>query len=116
MIGGEFLMSLFRSVFREQKTRLQLDWLTHTDELIMEDLAGEERDRPDEIADRIDRSVEYVSDRCRQLALRGLLEAVDPDKGVGVEYRLADLGRRYLAGDIDADGLEEHASVSESTG
>lgn len=108
MIGGEFFMSMFRSVFREQKTRLRIDWLTHTDELILEYLTVEPERPPDEIANEIDRSIEYVSDRCRQLSLRGLLEALEAENGE-VTYRVDDLGRRYLAGDVDVEELEELA-------
>lgn len=104
-------MSLFRMIFREQKTRLQVDWLTHTDELIMRELTAAERDDPTAIADRLDRSAEYVSDRCRQLALRGLLDAVEPGSSAPVSYRLTSLGRRYLDGDIQGEELEEIAGL-----
>lgn len=109
MIGGEFFMSMFRSVFREQKTRLRIDWLTHTDELILEYLTAEPERPPHEIANEIDRSIEYVSDRCRQLSLRGLLEEIEAGVEGEVTYRVDDLGRRYLAGDVDVEELEELA-------
>ena len=107
MIGGNFAMKLFRSVFREQKTRLTVDWLTHTDELVMEYLASEDATTAEEIAGEIDRSVEYISDRCRQLALRGLLEAVERGSEATPAYRLADLGQQYLAGEVSAEELED---------
>lgn len=109
MIGGDVLMRVFRSVFREQKTRLQIDWLTNTDERIMEHLAEVERDEASAIATEIGRSAEYVSDRCRQLGLRGLLEEHDPGTGPDVTYSLAGLGERYLADEMDAEELEERA-------
>lgn len=110
MLGGSSVMRLFRAVFREQKTRLKVDWLTHTDERIMEHLAAVEDDTPSTVAGEIDRSVEYVADRCRQLGLRGLIDPLDADaRGADVTYRLSDLGKRYLAGDVDADELEKLA-------
>lgn len=109
MLGGDRLMRMFRSVFREQKTRLQIDWLTHTDERIMEYLETVDEEDPETIAHQIDRSVEYVSDRCRQLSLRGLLDEIDPAGDEGVSYRLANLGERYLDNTVDAEELEELA-------
>lgn len=104
MIGASTLLRLFRLVFREQKTRLQIDWLTHTDERILEYLSTVEQAAPASIARETDRSEEYVSDRCRQLGLRGLLEEVENGP---VAYRLSDLGARYLADEVDAEELEE---------
>ena len=106
MVVHGLFMRLFRSVFREQKTRLTVDWLTHTDDLIMRHLDDAERARPEAVAAAIDRSPEYVSDRCRQLALRGFLDVTEPGGETGSEYRLADLGDRYLADEISPDELE----------
>ena len=100
-------MRLFRSIFREQKTRLQVDWLTHTDERIMQHLADAEPERPDAIAAATERSTEYVSDRCRQLNLRGLLEAIESGPDREVTYALSELGEEYVAGKLDADTLED---------
>lgn len=102
---GSSVMRLFRLVFRDQKTRLQVDWLTHTDERILEHLSTADIDSPAAIAGEIDRSVEYVSDRCRQLAIRGLL--VEGEVKGAIAYELSDLGHRYLAGDVDAEELDE---------
>ena len=107
MFGASTFMRLFRMVFREQKTRLQIDWLTNTDERILTYLATEESEQPAVIAAEIDRSPEYVSDRCRQLGLRGLLTPIE--RQTGVRYELSDLGRRYLDDDIDAEELQERA-------
>ena len=100
-------MRVFRTIFREQKTRLKVDWLTHTDELIMRELADGQPRTPETIANAIERSVEYVADRCRQLALRGMLDELRPDRDAGRRYCIADLGERYLNGTISAEELEE---------
>ena len=100
-------MRIFRSIFREQKTRLQVDWLTHTDELIMLELSDGVSEAPSTIAADIDRSVEYVADRCRQLAIRGLLDEITSSREDGRHYILNDLGTRYIRGEISADELEE---------
>ena len=102
-------MRLFRVIFREQKTRLQIDWLTHTDERIMEELADGESAKPVSIAADLDRSEEYVADRCRLLALRGLANAASDGDPQTTTYRLSDLGERYLRGEVDAEELEEQA-------
>lgn len=105
MVGGSTFLRLFRLVFREQKTRLQIEWLTHTDEQILEHLAAVEADDPATIARSLDRSVEYVSDRCRQLAIRGLTANVGEASGAP-RYELTDLGHRYLADEVDAEELD----------
>lgn len=105
---------LFRSIFREQKVRLQVEWLTHTDELIMEELSPDRVASPDELADELERSEEYVADRCRQLALNGLLERIEEPNAV--RYRLAEFGERYLAGDVDADELKLEDEDEEDEG
>ena len=107
MFGASAFMRLFRKVFREQKTRLQIDWLTNTDERILKYLDEVDTESPSTIAAEIDRSAEYVSDRCRQLGLRGLLDPIERQSGV--TYQLSELGRRYLADEIDAEELQELA-------
>ena len=102
-----FTMRMFRSIFREQKTRLQVDWLTNTDERIMQYLADRGNEGPVTIAASIDRSTEYVSDRCRQLALRGLLDAIESGPDRDISYALSDIGEAYIAGELDAESLEE---------
>lgn len=97
---------LFRSIFREQKIRLQVEWLTHTDELILEQIDADGPADPTTLAETLDRSEEYIADRCRQLALNGLLERVENGRADQVRYRLAEFGERYLAGDVSAEELE----------
>lgn len=100
MGNNSILSRLLRGGFREQETRLQIDWMTHTDERIMEYLENGSS-TPAEIAAAVEKSEEYVADRCRQLAIRELL---DRD---GHAYRLAERGRAYLAGDLDAEELSD---------
>lgn len=100
------VMRAFRSVFREQKIRLQIDWLTHTDELILHELADGMAANPVDIAESIDRSTEYIADRCRQLAIRGLLDELEPGRATDRQYLLTDLGERYIHGNIDAEELD----------
>ncbi len=104
MSDDGLLTRLFRSGFREQETRLRIDWMTHTDERIMDHLDENGPTRPAGIAAELGKSEEYVADRCRQLAIRGLLE------DEGGEYRLAERGMAYLAGDIGAEELADDAA------
>jgi Mn-dependent DtxR family transcriptional regulator len=94
------LSRLLRGGFRTQKTRLRIDWMTHTDERIMKHLDEGGPATPEDVAAGLDRSAEYVADRCRQLETRGLLASA----GSGT-YRLAERGEAYLADEIDAEQL-----------
>ena len=106
MARSSLLERLLRGGFREQKTRLRIDWLTHTDELIMEQLeAADSPLEPPEIATTIERSTEYVADRCRQLEIRGLLDTAAPTASGTIRYELASRGRQYLADELDPDEL-----------
>lgn len=95
------LSRLLRGGFRPQKTRLRIDWMTNSDERIMEHLAADGPATPVEIAATLEKSAEYVADRCRQLETRDLLVAS------GDEYRLAERGEAYLAGEIGAEELDD---------
>jgi len=82
--------------------RPRVDWITQADERVLEFL--HEKDivaSPTVIAANIDYTAEYISRRCRKLANMGLLQRVDPSN-----YRLTDLGRRFLGGDIEAEEVE----------
>ena len=95
------LSRLLRGGFRPQKTRLRIDWMTNSDERIMEHLATDGPATPAAIAATLEKSAEYVADRCRQLETRDLLVAS------GDEYRLAERGEAYLAGEIGAEELSD---------
>lgn len=76
--------------------------MTQADERVLEFL--HEKDivaSPTVIAANIDYTAEYISRRCRKLTDSGLLQRVDASN-----YRLTDLGRRFLDGDADAEEIE----------
>lgn len=81
--------------------RPRVDWMTQADERVLEFL--HEKDiiaSPSVIAANIDYTQEYISRRCRKLTDAGLLQRADASN-----YRLTDLGERFLAGKVDADDL-----------
>ena len=80
--------------------------MTQADERTLEFL--HEKDivaSPPVIAANIDYTQEYISRRCRKLTDAGLLQRVDASN-----YRVTELGERFLAGDIDAEDLESDES------
>jgi len=56
---------------------------------------------PSVIAANIDYTSEYLSRRCRKLSQAGLLQRVDASN-----YRLTDLGKRFLLGKVTKEELE----------
>ncbi|MFC6904716.1 phage repressor protein [Halalkalicoccus tibetensis] len=102
MSDDGLLTRLMRGGFREQEPRLRIDWMTHTDERIMEHLDERGSSGPGAIAASLEKSEEYVADRCRQLAIRDLLAA----EGDG-EYRLSERGRGFLAGEVEPEELAD---------
>lgn len=95
------LKRLVRGGFRPQKTRLRIDWMTHSDERILRYLAEHGSSDPDGIAATLEKSAEYVADRCRQLETRDLLAESEG------AYRLAERGEAYLDGEIGAEELRD---------
>ncbi|WP_435345079.1 MarR family transcriptional regulator [Haloarchaeobius sp. HRN-SO-5] len=82
--------------------RPRIEWMTQADERILEFL--QEKDivaSPSVIAANIDYTNEYISRRCQRLADGGLLQRVDP-----TNYRITELGERFLAGDLEKEDLE----------
>ena len=80
--------------------------MTQADERVLEFL--HEKDivaSPSVIAANIDYTQEYLSRRCRKLTDAGLLQRVDASN-----YRVTDLGERFLDGDVDVDELEPDES------
>ena len=105
MTGEGLFERLLRVGFKPQETRLQIDWMTHTDEQILERLAeADEPVAPSSIAGELDKSAEYVADRCRQLSIRDLL---DQHGSSDFRYTLAERGRRYLDDEIDPEELTD---------
>ena len=83
--------------------RPRVEWMTQADERVMEFLL--EKDivaSPSVIAANIDYTGEYISRRCRTLTDAGLLQRVDASN-----YRLTDLGERFLKGEIESDEIGE---------
>lgn len=82
--------------------RPRVEWMTQADERVLEFL--QEKNiiaSPAVIAANIDYTGEYISRRCRKLAAAGLIQRVDASN-----YRLTELGRQFLDGDIGADEVE----------
>ncbi|WP_136717728.1 MarR family transcriptional regulator [Halorientalis salina] len=82
--------------------RPRVEWMTQADERILEFLL--EKDiiaSPSVIAANIDYTGEYISRRCRKLADGGLLQRVDASN-----YRLTELGERFLEGEVDPGEIE----------
>lgn len=72
-----------------------------TDDRILEVLESVFRLMPAVIGENIDRSRQHVTRRLSELTERGFVER--PKRGY---YEITDIGRRYLAGEIDADQVE----------
>jgi predicted transcriptional regulator len=85
--------------------RPRVDWMTRADDYILELLrdAGIATN-PSTIGFNVNYDRRYVSERCRKLAENGLLERVDEAKAM---YRITEKGRKYLAGELDAEDLED---------
>jgi predicted transcriptional regulator len=78
--------------------------MTQADERVLEFL--HQKDivaSPTVIAANIDYTAEYISRRCRKLTDAGLLQRVDPSN-----YRLTELGERYLNGVVAAEEFENN--------
>ncbi|EMA23824.1 hypothetical protein C435_03758 [Haloarcula marismortui ATCC 33799] len=78
--------------------------MTQADERILEFL--QEKDivaSPSVIAANINYTGEYISRRCRKLENAGLLQRVDPSN-----YRLTDLGCRFLSGEANATEITQN--------
>ncbi|ARS89859.1 hypothetical protein [Natrarchaeobaculum aegyptiacum] len=82
--------------------RKRADWMTRTDDEILEYLDEQGAGTPKAIADAIDRNNQYIGVRCRTLASYGLVEK--PSRGF---YVITDDGRSYLEGELDASKLTE---------
>ena len=83
--------------------RPRVEWMTRADDYILEFL--QEKDilaTPRVISVNIDYSHQYVNERMKPLREHDLIET----EGDGI-YRIADKGRVYLAGDLDAADLED---------
>lgn len=86
--------------------RPRVDWMTRADDYILELLrdAGIAAN-PSTIGFNIDYDRRYVSQRCRKLSENDLLKRVDEPRAM---YEITEKGKKYLAGDLDADELENN--------
>ena len=76
--------------------------MTQADERVLEFLHEKEIvASPSVIAANIDYTGEYLSRRCNKLEDAGLLQRVDASN-----YRITDLGVRFLDGELDAADLQ----------
>ncbi|WP_418284784.1 winged helix-turn-helix domain-containing protein [Halorubrum sp. DTA46] len=83
--------------------RKPAEWMQMpTDDRILEALEGGLRLTPAVIAENIDKSRTHVSRRLSDLTDYGLVDK--PKRGY---YEITGCGRDYLAGQLDADDLEE---------
>jgi len=79
-------------------------WMSPADYEIL--LFFEEHDitvSPKVLGENIGYDRQYVSKRCRELTESGVLE----QRGTGL-YGLSDVGKKFLAGEIDASDLEKN--------
>ena len=83
--------------------RPRVDWMTRADDYILEFFENTDiRATPKVVAVNIDYSRQYVNGRIRTLESHGLLEKTEPGL-----YQITDRGRAYLAGELDADDLDD---------
>lgn len=91
---------------REYKDEMhsRIDWLKPSDYTIVSEI-GDYGGwiKPATLALNIPFTREHVARRCKTLAEHGLLERHEETPA----YRITDRGRAYLAGDLDAEELEE---------
>lgn len=84
--------------------RPRVSWMTPADDTILEFF--EEHSialPPSAVAYNVDFSTTHVRNRMRKLADERLLMKVDEEKGY---YEITEKGEAYLAGDLDAEELE----------
>jgi len=88
--------------------RPRVSWMTNADDHLLEFLLNEGNREiiatPAVIAENIDFNPGYVRQRVSKLLENELIEYHDEDRGM---YKITDRGREYLAGDLDAEELED---------
>lgn len=83
--------------------RKRADWMTQTDEVILETMRDEGNMTPQALADTFDiTAANYARDRLSKMGRYGLVEKI----GRGL-YRLTDDGRAFLDEDLDASTLSK---------
>lgn len=88
--------------------RPRVSWMTRADDIILEFLLNEGSKElaatPGMIELNIDYGRTHISNRLKQLRDADLVEYFDEERGA---YKITDHGRAYLAGELDADDLED---------
>jgi len=88
--------------------RPRVDWMTRADDAILEFLLNDGNRpivaNPSTVEANVEYKISHVRRRLRALEEGDLVEYYDEDRGL---YRITDLGRAYLAGEIGADDLED---------
>lgn len=81
--------------------------MRQSDILILEHLYNDGReliDRPSDVCENIGYEAGTIRERMPVLRRAGLLKYHDADAG---QYKIADLGRRYLSGELTEDEIEQ---------
>ena len=82
--------------------------MTRADDTILEFLLNEGNRplsaTPAVVEANTDYKISHIRNRMRKLHEAGLVEYYDENSGI---YRITDRGRAYLAGELDADDLED---------
>lgn len=88
--------------------RPRVDWMTRADDTILEFLLNDGNKplnaSPTFVEANIDYKISHIRNRMRKLHEAGLVDYYDEDRGL---YRITDLGRDYLSGELNADDLED---------
>ena len=88
--------------------RPRVEWMTRADDTILEFLLNDGNEplnaSPTFVEANIDYKISHIRGRIRKLHEAGLVEYYDESRGI---YRITDLGREYLAGEIDANDLQD---------
>lgn len=80
--------------------RKRADWMTRSDDEILEYLEAEGAGTPKLMAEALDKNSDYVSSRCTTLLSYGLIDR--PSRGF---YVINEDGRAYLNGELDVGEL-----------
>lgn len=85
--------------------RPRVSWMTGADDRILEFFEEHQIAlAPATLTYHLDYSKTHINNRMRKLAEEGLLEKVPDIRGL---YRITDLGLSYLAGETEAEELED---------
>lgn len=87
-----------------ERMHREVDWMIPSDNYILRYFERAGKQTPMTVGMNIPYSYETASKRCPVLADHGLLDRVPNKRGA---YELSDLGRRYLAGELDPGDLQE---------